>query len=59
MARSPNSERPKSAKVARSGFEKMQLNHLQTRKKIHRIHAEAARRMATGKPVHAGHLPRR
>jgi hypothetical protein len=58
MARNPSAERPKSAKVARSGFEKMQMNHSQTRKKIQRIHAEAARRTATGKPVHPG-LPRR
>jgi len=59
MARGPTSEKSKSGKVTRSGFEKMQMNHLQTRKRIQHIHAEAARRTSTGKPVHVGHLPRR
>jgi hypothetical protein len=37
----------------------MQMNHLQTRKKIQRLKSEAAQRAATGKPVHVGNLPRR
>jgi hypothetical protein len=31
----------------------MQMNHQRTRKQIERIHAEEAKRTATGKPLHA------
>jgi hypothetical protein len=57
MARNPISGRSKSSKAVRSGLEKMQMNHLHTRKKIQRIKAEAAMRLATGKPAHARELP--
>jgi hypothetical protein len=59
MARKPILDRPKSSKVSRTGLEKMQMNHQRTRQQITRIHAEAAERTATGKPLHAGHVPRR
>jgi len=59
MARKPMTDRQhKSPKAVRSGFEKMQMNHRRTRAQIRRIQTEAAERVATGKPVHAG-LPRR
>jgi hypothetical protein len=59
MARNLSSDRSKSSKSVRTGLEKMQMNHLQTRKKIQRLKSEAAQRAATGKPVHVGNLPRR
>ena len=59
MAGKPIFDRPKSSKQIRSGFEKMRMSHQRTRKQIQRIHAEAAERTATGKPLHAGHAPRR
>jgi hypothetical protein len=59
MARNVSSDRQKPSKAVRTGFEKMQMNHLQTRKKIQRIKTEAAERVASGKPVHARNLPRR
>ena len=43
---------PKSSKVGRTGFEKMQMGHQRTRKEIERIHLERAKRTETGKPHH-------
>jgi len=59
MARNASADRAKSSRSARTGFEKMQMNHLRTRKKIQRMKAEAAERAATGRPAHAKNLPRR
>jgi hypothetical protein len=59
MARKPTLERPRSAAVARTGFEKMQMSHRRMQKQIQRIKAEAAERTATGKPLHGGAVTRR
>jgi hypothetical protein len=54
MARSANTERsrPSGGRTTRSGFDKMQMNHRRTREQIERLKSEAAKRNATGKPVH-------
>jgi hypothetical protein len=43
---------PKSSKLSRTGYEKMQMSHAQMRKDIMRILAERAKTESTGKPKH-------
>jgi hypothetical protein len=52
MAKPQTNYGPKSSKVGRTGFEKMQMGHQRTRKEIERIHLERAKRTETGKPRH-------
>ncbi len=44
--------KPRSSKVSRTGFEKMQMSNERTRKDIKRILTERAKRTETGKPHH-------
>jgi hypothetical protein len=48
----PTAHRPTSAKVTRSGFEKMRMSNERTRKEIKRILTERAKTRETGKPHH-------
>jgi hypothetical protein len=60
MARKPQTTNaPRSGKVPRTGFEKMQMSHARMRKDIARNHAESAERNSTGKPVHPPQAYRR
>lgn len=52
MARASRPGPAKPSRTARTGAEKMQMNHLRTRKQIERLRKEAAERLAIGKPVH-------
>lgn len=53
MAQSPNSRNAaKPGRIARTGAQKMQMNHRSTREAIARIRKEAAERISSGKPAH-------
>ena len=46
------SHRPSSAKVVRTGFEKMRMSHERLRKDVKRILTERAKTKESGKPHH-------
>ena len=53
------SHAPRSGKVTRTGFEKMQMSNERTRKDIARINLERAQRTDSGKPLHPAQPYRR
>ena len=59
MAHKHASDRSKPAKDVCTRSEKIRMSHERTRKQIQHIHAEAAGRIATGRPLHATQATRR